>query len=218
MRLIPIVLLAALTAACDPRRPQSSAESATAETSAETSAGATPPTPAVASSPAAPAAPAETTRATPPASGAPVLSPDGIGPLRVGMTFAEADAALGAKLDVKDEYGNGLDACNYGSSTALPGVAVMVEGGRVARFDIRDSSIRSDRGVGEGDPATAVQAAYPDGLKREPHKYVEAPGHYLEWYNADRTRGIRYEIGQDGRVSNMYAGAVPNVGYVEGCS
>lgn len=147
------------------------------------------------------------------------LSPDGVGPLRIGMTFAQADAALGAKLNVGDDYSNGLMACNYGSSTALPGVAVMVDGGKVVRFDVKaDAPIRSDRGIAEGDPVAKVLAAYPEGLKREPHHYVEAPGHYLEWFNADRSRGIRYEIDQQGVVSSMYSGAAPNVGYVEGCS
>ncbi len=209
MRLAPIVLLALALAACERREPESSPPAAA------------PPAESVSASSSVAVASVETSSSSTSsaARGALVLSPDGIGPLKIGMTFAEAEAALGAPFVVKDDYGNGLMACNYGSSTALPGVSVMVDGGKVVRFDTRDgAAIRSDRGIAEGDPATAVTTAYPAGLAKEAHKYSEAPAHYLEWFNADGGRGIRYEVGQDGKVSNMYAGAMPNVGYVEGCS
>ena len=105
------------------------------------------------------------TSAAPPTAAAPaadtsgrqVLRADGIGPLRVGMTLAEAARALGGVSDTtKLER-----ACDYVQPTAADlGVALMVEEGRVTRVDVRDSSrVATAAGIALGDSASRVRAA-----------------------------------------------------------
>ena len=55
-----------------------------------------------------------------------------------------------------------------------------------------------------------------------PHKYAEAPSEYITvWSTTDHqsaaARGIKYEIGPDGRVQSI-AGGGPSIQYVEGCA
>ena len=153
-----------------------------------------------------------------PPTGAPVLSPEGYGPLRVGMTAQEASQALGAPLEFDRAADAQPDRCRYGRSGRLPGVLVMFEQERLARIDLaRGSSAKTDQGLGLGDRAEKVRAAYGPALHEDGHKYVAPPAAYLEAWNADRTRGVRYEIDQQGVVSAVYAGGQA-VNYVEGCS
>ena len=54
------------------------------------------------------------------------------------------------------------------------------------------------------------------------HKYQEAPAEYITvWSTADHqspaARGLKYEIGMDGRVQTIAAGG-PSITYVEGCA
>src|SRR5690349_14714122 len=65
-----------------------------------------------------------------------VVRLDGMGPLRVGMTFDEARAALGdlRMNDDNPEHPEGPDRCDYPRSARLPaGAMVMVQGQRVVR-------------------------------------------------------------------------------------
>jgi hypothetical protein len=143
------------------------------------------------------------------------LSPEGYGPVRIGMTPAEVERALGAPLQL-DSPDPAL--CRYGVSASIPGVRVMIENDRVARIDLaRGGEARTDRGLGLGDSAAQVRAAYGSTLEESLHKYVPPPAGYLESWNSGGTRGVRYEIDERGRVSAVYAGG-PAVRYVEGCA
>ena len=52
-----------------------------------------------------------------------------------------------------------------------------------------------------------------------PHKYVDAPGKYLTAPNAaSGDPALRFEIGSDGKVSQIHVGTMPVLGYVEACS
>ena len=164
------------------------------------------------------------TSAAPPTAAAPaadtsgrqVLRADGIGPLRVGMTLAEAARALGGVSDTtKLER-----ACDYVQPTAADlGVALMVEEGRVTRVDVRDSSrVATAAGIALGDSASRVRAAYP-GARVLPHKYDEA-GHYfvvIPGSPADTVHRLVIEE-LNGVVTALRGGAAPSVEYVEGCS
>ena len=57
------------------------------------------------------------------------------------------------------------------------------------------------------------------GFREEPHKYVDAPAKYLTAPNADSGGpALRFEIGQDGKVSLIHVGLMPVLAYVEGCA
>jgi hypothetical protein len=107
----------------------------------------------------------------------------------------------------------------------------MVENGRLTRISlIRDSAVKTDRGLGLGIPASAVRAAYGAALTAGPHKYVEAPAEYLTiWRGSKSTakpdsyeddpnaRGLLYETDATVKVTAIRAGG-PSIQYVEGCS
>ncbi|HET7234362.1 MAG TPA: hypothetical protein VFJ16_30390 [Longimicrobium sp.] len=144
-----------------------------------------------------------------------VLRAEGIGPVRVGMTVAEADRAVGGLDRI-----NGLEPCDYVRPRRGPAhVSLMVEDGRVVRVDVSDSaSVATASGVRLGHPEAAVRQAHPDA-RVLPHKY-DNRGHYvvvIPGAPADTLHRIVYET--DGRVvTRMRGGVYPAVEYVEGCS
>jgi len=143
------------------------------------------------------------------------LSETGIGPVRVGMTVAEAAAALPDAGAAHPE----TEACAYVGLSGLPaGVSLMTEGGRVVRVDVDDSSaVATTRGARVGWTEARVLALYP-GARVEPHKYED--GHYLvaiPGAPADTLHRIVFETAR-GVVTRFRGGVVPAVEYVEGCS
>ena len=80
------------------------------------------------------------------------------------------------------------------------------------------SDVKLIEGIGAGASEAEVKAAFP-GFVETPHKYVEAPGKYLTAPNGDSgDSALRFEIGADGKVSQMHVGTAPVLGYVEACS
>jgi hypothetical protein len=166
---------------------------------------ASPPEPAVAGPAAAPEARTELVA---------VLTPEGYGPVRIGMTEAEALRALGPGAGGAS---GASDDCHHLSTGPQPAnLLYMVERGKVTRVTIhRDSTVKTDRGIGVGDTAQQVQAAYP-GLVVEPHKYVEGAQSLTAWTVPD-SRGVRFETDAKGVVTDVHAGDA-TIQYVEGCS
>ncbi len=149
-----------------------------------------------------------------PGAGAWQLSEAGIGPVRVGMTVAEASALV---------PGSGphpaTEECAYVGLSGLPaGVSLMTEGGRIVRVDVDDSSaVATTRGARVGWTEARVLALYP-GARVQPHKYED--GHYLvaiPGAPADTVHRIVFETAR-GVVTRFRGGVVPAVEYVEGCS
>lgn len=166
--------------------------------------------------------------AAPTAPGTAPLTAEGWGPLRIGMTLAEVVGAAGPDSDPAAVGGPEPEVCDIFHPARTPeGLLVMVEQGRLTSISIAaPTEVRTDRGLGPGATAGEVEAAYPAGLKSEPHEYEEAPARYLTMWtvgggeepyvrSAD-ARGIRYEVDHSGRVSVIHAGG-PSIQYVEGC-
>lgn len=138
----------------------------------------------------------------------------GFGALRAGMTVAEAEQALGAKLPL---LGPSMEPCHYVSLQGSPGVAFMVIDGRIARVDVqRESPIKTAEGAGIGDPEDRIRALYPGTIETQPHKYSD--GNYLI-VRAPADSNYRIIFETDGkRVTSYRAGRMPEVRWVEGCS
>jgi hypothetical protein len=178
--------------------------------------------------PSEPAAPAEPAPAPAPETPSPapsnVLTANGFGPLRIGMTTAEIEAALGPDSQPNAVGGADPASCDIFHPTNAPeGLLVMTNGGALASVWLtRASTVPTDRGFKIGDTAAAVKAAYGSAAVVVPHKYEDAPAEYIiVWATPDHTgptaRGIKYEIGQDGKVKAI-AGGGSSIENVEMCS
>jgi hypothetical protein len=141
----------------------------------------------------------------------------GIGPVRVGMTPAEASSAAGKQIVAKPDVNAG---CGYAEPEGGPeGVSFMVVSGRIARVDVTGGPVKTLSGAGVGDTEAQVQARYSNRLEVSPHKYV-ASGHYLTLVPTDPADAdFRLIFETDGtKVTRFRAGKQPEVSYVEGCS
>jgi len=165
-----------------------------------------------------PAAPTTPVPAAPtPASPSYTVTEHGIGPLRAGMTFADADAALGGALLVP--VGIDTTGCDYLVWSGGPsGVHVMFDQHRIARIDVDTASIATAAGARVGDDEARIKRLYPGQVTVTPHKYED--GHYLTVTPrapTDKQLRIIFET-VGGRVTRYRAGMMPSVAYVEGCS
>lgn len=182
-------------------------------------------------SPAAPAPAAAPAAAAPAPATAPVLTPEGWGPVRVAMSEAQALEALGDGWR-PDEGSGEPTACHFLRSGAQSPVVLMVENGRVSRITVQATddpaaaTPRTERGVGLEATEAEVRAAY-TGVREEPDRY-DPSVKSLYWWSAgapsgdeyvqnEMARGLRFEIGRGGRVTAIHAGG-PSIQLAEGCS
>ena len=141
----------------------------------------------------------------------------GLGPVRVGMTLAEASAAAGRRVVAKP---GSSGECGYADPEGGPeGVSFMVVSSRIARVDVNGGPVKTLSGASVGDTETQVQSRYADRLQASPHKYVPA-GRYLTLVPSDAAdAGFRLIFETDGtKVTRFRVGKQPEVSYVEGCS
>lgn len=166
------------------------------------------------------------TPAAPPA--ADVLTAQGFGPLRIGMTRAEVETALGPDSNPGAVGGPDPASCDtFHPERAPAGLTVMVEQGVLTSIWLdRGATIKTDRGFGVGDAASAIKAAYGPTATVTPHKYAAPPAEYITTWSVGgaagyvqnpSARGIAYHIGTDGRAEHVAAGG-PSIQYVEGCA
>lgn len=176
----------------------------------------------------APAPTPEPAPAPAPAPAADVLTAQGFGPLRIGMTRAEVETALGADSNPGAVGGPEPEACDtFHPARAPTGLRVMVEQGVLTSIWLdRGATLKTDRGFGVGDAATAIKAAYGPTATASPHKYAAAPAEYITTWSVGgaagyvqnpAARGIAYHIGTDGTAEHVAAGG-PSIQYVEGCA
>lgn len=161
--------------------------------------------------------------------GAPVsvadrLTAGGYGPLRIGMSRAEVEAAMGPDADPEAVGGPDPASCDmFRPARAPEGMLVMIEDGVLTSVWVSDNpAIETDRALNVGDPAAEVKRVYGAAAVATSHKYQPAPAGYVTvWSTADRqgpeARGLTYEIGADGRVESI-AGGGSSILYVEGCA
>lgn len=150
------------------------------------------------------------------------LTPNGWGPLTIGMTEEEVVAAVGPDANPDAVGGPEPEVCDVWQPEGHEGMLLMFENGLLSRITlIRDSEIRTDRGVGLGATAEEVMALYGDEAESTPHKYSPPPAAYITFWQtappAENPRGIVYEIGPDGTVTQIRGGG-PAIRYVEGCA
>lgn len=146
------------------------------------------------------------------------LGTNGIGPVRVGMTVNEAEAASGRKFKRYQDYG---ESCTYVSPIGIDGLSFMVIRGIIERVDINSSKMFTLRGAKIGDSETRIKQLYPGQIKTTPHPYTgRRGGKYLTFYPKDRedqSYRLIFET-QNGKVQRFRGGRLPSVDAIEGCS
>ncbi|MCF4165562.1 hypothetical protein L2U69_07905 [Zavarzinia compransoris] len=158
------------------------------------------------------------------------LSPDGYGPVRIGMAPAEAALALGMALAPTDPTVAAPDPeCHHLHAPALEGedITFMVEHGRISRVSVYSGplSTGTDRGITIGSTEAEVLAAYGDSVEIQPAEYVD--GHDVVVWDEGAGRGIRFvTMAADPadlseplhlHVSEIHVGG-ESIHWVEGCS
>jgi len=143
------------------------------------------------------------------------LSDTGFGPVVVGMSPLEAQAAAGGMLTIPDVPT--AEGCAYASAVGLEGLAFMIENGRVVRIEARAGGIRTADGAAVGDTEARIQALYAGHVELLPHKYTE--GHYLMVTPRNVAIGaVQLIFETDGHVVTQFRGGLlPQVAYVERC-
>jgi hypothetical protein len=144
------------------------------------------------------------------------ITTGGYGPAKIGMTVEEASQALGVKLVSDRPVDN--PACHYlRPEPAVEGLWFMISNGRVVRVEVNAPGIKTKSGLGVGDAESRVKEVLGSSVEVTPHKYVAPDGNYLTLWSSDHTSAVRFET-LLGKVTSFYAGRVPEVEYVEGCS
>ena len=145
------------------------------------------------------------------------VAPSGLdrsGGVRIGQSFAELEPRAAWKPFNVGPMGS----CDFVEAGLLPaGVAMMVEDGRVVRFDVTDPGLAGPFGIRIGDSEAAARARLPAGYSVEPHHYGGPNDHYLTWRDPQHGLAVRYETGE-GNVTSMYWGSWDAVQLVEGCA
>jgi hypothetical protein len=148
--------------------------------------------------------------AVPAAPGAqpPVLSFEGYGAVRFGMSVPEARQAAGGKA-----HDLASQECHYATFSGYTHARFMVEAGRITRVETDKAAVNA-LGLSVGMALAQVRRRYPD-VRITAHKYDEH-GHYLFFASPSGTTAIVAEE-SGGRVTRVRAGLLPAVEYVEGC-
>jgi hypothetical protein len=145
------------------------------------------------------------------------LSSEGLGAVRVGESIEPAQAALGFRLEQAEPVELSPGCGEFGVQLETNAwVSMLTQDGIVERISITGpTGIRTAEGIAVGDTAAQVRAAYPNAI-RESAEYTPAPGHELiVWTDPENYIGLRFEIGEDERVTDIHAGG--SLSNIEGC-
>jgi hypothetical protein len=146
-----------------------------------------------------------------------ILTMQGLGKVRIGMTIAAAEQALGSKLTintVEDPSGE----CEYAyQGPALDhDVSYMVVHGTIQRIEVwggPDSRVRTPEGIRRGASEAAMLRAYGRRVTRQTDDY-DQPRLVLKDEAGHSSMIFTLE---NGRVTWILAGNYPALGFSEGC-
>jgi hypothetical protein len=146
------------------------------------------------------------------------LAINGIGPIRVGMTVAEASRSAGVTL-VKSRTIQPL-FCTYLEPLGGPkGIDFMVIEGRIATVDIRNKRVTTIKGAKIGDSEERIFALYPGQIQATKSLYSHKDNKDLTFVPkdaADQNYRMIFEI-TNHRVTSFRSGKFPAVKNIAYC-
>jgi hypothetical protein len=143
------------------------------------------------------------------------LGPNGLGPIKIGMTVEEANKASG--INFRDTGLYDYESCKTFAAESLGQISLIVQDGKIATVSVYDDdtvtmpSIKTSKGIGLGDAPSAIQAAY-----GAPSKTDNPYDSERLFYQEAGGLGIRFNIGEAG-ISQIEVGT-DSIENMEGCS
>lgn len=146
------------------------------------------------------------------------LSTVGLGPVRVGMTVAEAEAAAGMKLPGEPDPAISPDCYFVEPESGIPGVGFMVNEGRIVRVDVYASgTVTTQSGARIGMTEQEIIALFPDRIEESFEYRVDGKALvFVPVDEVDRDFRVVFEV-DGGFVTGMRGGILPAVQLNEGC-
>jgi hypothetical protein len=141
-----------------------------------------------------------------------MLRPDGIGPIKIGMTLPQLNTTLHETFKLPENTED--QGCFY-LKPARHHVSLMIEDKHLVRIDIAMPGVPTEKGIQVGDSEKHALQVYGPDAKVEEHKY-NPDGHYVTVRSKDGRYGIRFETDK-GKIEEFYAGTFEAIQYVEGC-
>src|SRR5687768_18594613 len=90
------------------------------------------------------------------------------------MTLAQARAAVPGRL-AEPAMSEGSEGCGHATLTGEPSsVLAMIVDGKVARTEVRDAAVLTDKGARVGDSEARIKSLYDGQVITEPHQYTDA--------------------------------------------
>lgn len=151
--------------------------------------------------------------ATPPTA-AWVLTADGLGPLKIGMTPKQAQAALGRKLTTD----NAFDAsCRPYDVEGWEALSLLFIDGKLDSVDLSDGAKwTTAAGVKVGDTDAAIRKAYGAAAHKTRAEYDGPPAGYFT-VRGPGPHGIKFTTDASRKITNIDAGGA-SIGFIEGCA
>jgi len=157
--------------------------------------------------------------ASPQLTEASTVTTGGLGPVRIGMTVAEATKAAGRVVVAPTAAAvSASPGCAFAAVDGMPGIGLMLNDGLIGRVDINAGSTSTSSGAHIGSTEQEIKALFPGIITVTDHAYVEG-GHYLTLTpTAEALKDFRVVFETDGQAVTSYrAGKTPQVEWIEGC-
>lgn len=145
------------------------------------------------------------------------LTPEGYGPVRIGMTRPQVERTLGAALRGAGSVEDSSVCIETEARRGHPGITFMFERNRLSRVSAGDGSrATTPRGIAVGATEAQMRRAYPRGLRSQAHQYQDEPARYFDYW-VSATRGVRFATDERRRIQMIHVGNA-SIRYVEGCA
>ena len=158
--------------------------------------------------------PVDASTTAPSVAAGPVLRMDGAGPVKIGMTVAQAQKALGEKFAFDPTLD---DSCNIGQAKKqFPSLSFMTIDGVIARIDTTDPAVRTPEGAHVGSTEQELRKLYGSRAEFAENRYVETSHDVTVLSSDGRVLGIVF-VTDGKKIVSMRVGREQEINLAEGC-